>query len=93
MIPFASWSFATTRDILPSGSGVAEGRYRTKVAPEAGRYAPEETDVKFIVEGKKRYWLHPAVAGRSVATSFGRMELRLACLAIQDVRWTCSALS
>jgi hypothetical protein len=44
MIPFASWSLATTRDILPSGSGVAEGRYRTKVAPEAGRYAPEETD-------------------------------------------------
>jgi hypothetical protein len=58
MIPFAFWSFATTRDILPSEFGAAETRWDRgggSLGTHRGRRSKN-----FFVEGEQRYWVHVA---------------------------------
>ena len=59
MIPFAFWSFATTRDILPSEFGAAETRWDRgggSLGTHRGRRSKN-----FFVEGEQRYWVHVAI--------------------------------
>ena len=54
MIPFAFWSFATTRDILPSEFGAAKTRWDRgsgSLSTHRGRRSKE---------GEQRYWVHVA---------------------------------
>ncbi len=58
MIPFAFWSFATTRDILPSEFGAAETR-RDRGGGSLGTHRGRRSK-NFFVEGEQRYWVHVA---------------------------------
>ena len=54
IVPFAFWSFATTRDILPSEFGAAETRW-DRGSGSLGTHRGRRSK-----EGGQRYWVHVA---------------------------------